>query len=95
MTKCWKGCQQREGCVICNNKDKNPICPCRECLVKAICKKQCSDRKDLFYAYSIKEYYNNRETIHERIVKSNEVMAEIMLQERQIVTAHINRKGNE
>jgi hypothetical protein len=51
------------------------------------------DRRDLFHSHNVKEYYDNKEGIHERILKSNTLMKKIMLQERQTVTAYINQKG--
>jgi len=74
MTGCRKGCQQGEGCMIWRNKDKSPICPCKECLVKSTCMKQCMDRRHLFHSDNIKEYYDNREGIHLRLSSKTHVI---------------------
>ena len=58
---CRKGCQQGKGCLLWKNGDKRPICPCRECLVKPVCRKQCMDRRSLFHSDSIEEYYKHIE----------------------------------
>lgn len=49
--ECSKGCSQWDGCLLWKTYGALS-CPCKECLIKAACRTQCSKRASLYDKYN-------------------------------------------